>query len=308
MISEKQRRCLQSVKGPVFPIPTPFTRDEAVDWDALRTYVDWLVRQGARTIMVTVGTSRFSLLDHDEMRMVNETVIAAVDKRAYTIVTGPPFGSLSTAVHFARHAAAAGADAMLAVYPERYYGEQAVFDFFREVSEAVDIGVMIHLAPMLPGPAGLGDRVNYSPGLVERIARLPGMVGMKEESNNMHLCYAYNRLLHERFCIIGGAGCMRAFLAASVWRQPAYLVGVGNFAPKVELDFFSALTQGNMDEARRIIDNYETPFFDQAVRLGWHLALKEALAAHSLMPAWERRPLRRLDEADREVIRKLAGA
>lgn len=307
MTSERQQACLDAVRGPVFPIPTPFTEDERVDYAALESYVDWLVGQGAATIMVTVGTSRFSLLTYEEMRLVNQTVAAAVSGRAYTIVTTPASGSLAVAGEFARHAANIGADAMLGVYPERFYSEEAVYGYFKSLAEAAELGIMIHLAPMAPGKTGLGPSVNYAPELVDRLASLPNMVGMKEESNNPQLIYAYNRLLKNRFCVIGGSGCMRAYFTASAWEQPAYLVGIGNYAPRVELDFFQALQGGDLDTARRIIDEHEKPFFDMAVGMGWHLALKEAMAARKLMAAWERKPLARLSKAERKQIQSLVG-
>ncbi|MBG0791121.1 MAG: dihydrodipicolinate synthase family protein [Desulfovibrionaceae bacterium] len=307
MMTDKKQRCLSKVKGPVFPIPTPFTETGAVDYASLASYVDWLVRQGARTIMVTVGTSRFSLLSRDEMRKVNETVTEAVGGRAYTIVTGPHTGSLDDAVEFARHAASIKADAILGVYPERFYSEHAVYDFFKDFSEAADIGVMIHLAPMKAGTVTTPNPCQYPLELVRRIAALPNMVGMKEESNAPQLIYAYNRALKDRFCVIGGAGCMRTYLTASTWEQPAYLVGIGNFTPRTELDFYTAVQAGDMDKARRIVDEKEKPFFDEAIRMGWHLALKEAMAACGLMPAWERKPLARLGETDQTKIQKIIG-
>ena len=298
---------LNSIKGPVFPIPTPFTRDERVDYHALSGYVDWLIGQGAQTIMVTVGTSRFSLLSEDEMRQVNKTVTEAVDKRAFTIVTTPPSTSQATAVKFVEHAAGIGADAILGVYPERFYSEDAVFDFFAALSKAADIGVMIHLSPIPAGTVSVPNPYQYSPDLVQRIADLPNMVGMKEESNNPALIYAHNRGLRNRFCVIGGAGCMRAYMTASVWEQPAYLVGIGNFTPKTELAFFDALERGDTDAAREIVDRKEKPFFNAAIKMGWHPALKEAMHICGLMPPWERAPLTRVSEADRETIRNLIG-
>ncbi|MGE4505243.1 MAG: dihydrodipicolinate synthase family protein [Desulfovibrionaceae bacterium] len=304
-ISPRQRACLDAVRGPVFPVPTPFTQDGEVDWDALERYADWLVRQGAATIMVTVGTSRFALLEPAEMRRVNETVVRAVGGRAYTIVTGPPSGPLRSALGFAEHAAAIGADAMLGVYPERFYDEGAVYAYFETLAEGADVGVMIHLAPIPAGRTGLGPAADYAPALIERLMELPNLVGMKEESNNPWLSYRYNTLCAGRICVIGGSGCMRAHLAASVWGQPAWLVGVGNFAPGVELAFHEALAHGELEAAREIIELEERPFFELAVGLGWHLALKEALDARGLLPAHERAPLRRLHGEDRDRVRAM---
>ena len=58
------------VEGPVIPLPTPFTKDYKVDYDALASYVDFLVLNGIKNVMTTVGTSRYNLLTDDEIKKV----------------------------------------------------------------------------------------------------------------------------------------------------------------------------------------------------------------------------------------------
>ena len=83
----------------------------------------------------------------------------------------------------------------------------------------------------------------------------------------------------------------------------SYLVGIGNFYPEIELEFFSALSSGDYERAHKIVFDIEEPFFEAAVKVGWHLALKEALDALNLMTAWERSPMARLPKALRQIIR-----
>src|SRR5262249_7329789 len=107
--------------GPVFPIPTPFTADGAVDHTALARYVASIAGVGVPAMMSTVGTSRFNLLNEDEIRAVNATIAKAVKGRCIVILAGPLSGTTETNVAFAKHAENAGADAFIAFFPERYY-------------------------------------------------------------------------------------------------------------------------------------------------------------------------------------------
>lgn len=308
MSSELKQKFLKNVKGPVFPIPTPFTEDGHVDYQGIETYVQFLLEKKARTLMVTVGTSRFDVLTVDEMKKVNETVVKAIRGHAVTMVTTPTYGPTSQAVDFAMHAEDIGADSILAVYPERYYSDEDVFHFFEDIAGACSIGVLIHLMPIRPGRFGVGTQVHYSPDLVARITALENVVGIKEESHDQGLAYKYTRLFGHQIVVIGGAGGMRAYLAAYQWGQPAYLVGIGNFVPEIELAFYAALEKGDYEGAHRIVFDKEEPFFDASVRVGWHLALKEALDYKGLMPAWERRPMARLSDQDQKLIREEASA
>lgn len=304
MPSGNKQKVLGNVKGPVFPVPTPFDREGRVDYTGLEQYVNFLLEKNVQTLMVTVGTSRFDVLTVEEMKKVNETVVRAAEGRAVTIVTTPPRGPTFQAVEFAEHAETVGADGILAVYPDRYYTDDSLYEFFKEIAGSCAIGVLIHLMPITAGRVGIGAKVHYSPELVERIAAVENMVGMKEESHDQGLVYKYNRLFRDRFLIIGGAGGMRAYLTAYQWGQPAYLVGLGNVFPEIEMAFYSALSQGDNEGARRIVFENEGPFFDEAVNVGWHPALKEAMAITGIMEPWERSPMGRLKRDDRERILK----
>ncbi len=307
MASDLKRRFLLDVRGPVFPIPTPFTADGDVDYKAIDTYVGFLLGQGARTLMVTVGTSRFDVLTVDEMKKVNERVVQAVQGKAVTIVTTPTNGPTLQAIDFARHAQDTGADAILAVYPERYYSDNDVFHFFEDIASACSIGVLIHLMPIRAGHSRAGVQVHYAPDLVERIAAIGNVVGIKEESHDGGLAYKYSRLFVDQIAVIGGAGGMRAYLSAYQWGQRAYLVGIGSCVPEIELAFYAALEKGDYETARRIVFEKEEPFFEAAVKVGWHPALKAGLEARGLMKAWERKPMNRLNQEDRKFIADLAS-
>jgi dihydrodipicolinate synthase/N-acetylneuraminate lyase len=305
MSSEIKQKFLEHVKGPVFPIPTPFTKKGDVDYEGLRQYVEFLLSQGARTVMVTVGTSRFDVLTIEEMKKVNETVAQTAKGKAIVIVTTPTKGPTSQAIDFANHAESVGADGILAVFPDRYYSDNDVAQFFEDIASSCSIGVLIHLMSIPAGRAGLGPQVHYSPKLVERIIDIENVVGLKEESHDQGLAYQYCRSLIDKTVIIGGAGGMRDYLTKHHWGQQAYLVGVGNFMPKLEINFYKKLTQGDYDTAKKIIFEYEEPFFAAAVKAGWHIALKEALLYFGLMDAWERKPMQSLQERGQTAIKNV---
>ncbi|SDK78872.1 4-hydroxy-tetrahydrodipicolinate synthase [Maridesulfovibrio ferrireducens] len=294
-----------SIKGPVFPILTAFDESGDVDFLSIEKYVEFLISSGCKNLMVTVGTSRFNLLTEQEMLDVNSCVVHAAAGKAFTIVTTGPLGSERSAIKFARHAEDIGADAILGVYPERYYGDDAIAGFFENICKSTSVGVMVHMAQMNSGAARFPATLPYSVDLLERLCEQENFVGMKEESNSPALIYEYNRRLKDKMTIIGGAGGMRAYLTAWNWGQPAYLVGIGNFLPQIEIDFYKHLCSGNIEAAKEIVFNYEGPFFSEAIKAGWHPALKEALDYMGLMSACEREPLQRLEGDARERVRSV---
>lgn len=300
MASFSPEQLKHGLSGPVYPILTPFSDNDSrsVDLPALSRYVGKLVDAGVGAVMTTVGTSRFNLLSNDEIKLVNETVAKAADGRCVTILAGPQTGDTSVNLEFCRHAAFVGADAYIAVFPERFYGDAPIFEFFRSLSDSTEIGVMIHETPMR---SGYGGQRQYSLDLLDRLTDLPNLVGMKEECMDGGYAYKLHRRLSDK-CWIIGAGSMRNAMRDFHAGGRAYLVGVGSFFPCVELAFHSALTAGRIEEAHGIVRQYEDAYFDLAVELGWHVALKETLNVLGLMPAAERPPLPQLDASQRERL------
>ncbi|KPA10242.1 Dihydrodipicolinate synthetase [Candidatus Magnetomorum sp. HK-1] len=302
MISSTQKKFLDKIKGPVFPIPTPFMEDGSIDYSCLKDYVKFLVKSGAKTLLVTVGTSRFNVLTIDEMKRVNHTVVESANGNCMVIVASPATGPTKQAIDLAKHAQSIGADGIIAVYPDRYYNDNNIFRYFENIANACNIGVLIHNHSITGGSVRAGTSIKLSPQFFERISEIDNIVGMKEETHDSQFIYEYNRILKNKFCIIGGAGVMRAFYVAHQWGQPAYLVGIGNFLPEIELSFYQKMQSNDYNAAKQIIFENEDQFLKIAVEVGWHLALKEAMAYKGLMPAWERSPMERLSDEDRKSV------
>lgn len=287
------------LEGPVFPILTPFTETGEVDHAALEAYVAFLVSAGAKTILTTVGTSRFNLLSEQEIRAVNRTAMRAAGTDTIKIAAGPMTGSLDTNIAFARHAEEIGADAYIAFYPERWYGAQSILSFFKTLAESVSIGIMIHEMPMR---SGYGGQIQYPLDLLEQLVSIENVVGLKEECMDGGYAYKIHRRLSGK-CAVIGAGSMRNFMRDYHAGATANLVGVGSFFPRVEIAFQNALKSGDTEKAHAIVRTYEDPYFDVAVELGWHPQLKEVLYLLGLLPPFERAPMPRLDAEKQERLK-----
>lgn len=301
----KAEQFSKRIQGPVFPILTLFGSDGQIDEQGIADYVEYLISQGAKNLMCTVGTSRYDVLTTDEMLRMNQIVVESVANRAVTMVTTPSYGSTSQAIKFAQHAERIGADAIIAVYPDRYYGDDSIFEFFHDIASACGIGVMIHEMPIRAGRSTEAPSAQYSAALLERIFSLPGMVGLKEESGNAELIQHINSEYSSKLAVIGGRGGMGGYRQAAQYGQQAYLVGIGNFLPSLEFDFFKQVKNGNDVEADEILKTKEQPFFELAVRLGWHITLKEAMYIKGLCQPYERAPLPRLNADERQQLNEL---
>lgn len=291
------------IVGPVVPLPVPFKENQNVDYDALASYVGFLRDKGIKTVMTTVGTSRFNLLSMEEVKKVNETVVQAAGDDVITIVANPSHGSLSDAVSFAKHAEEIGADVFLAYFPDRHYGEEGVFDFFKTISKSIEIDILIHEMPLRNGLGG--GQVHYSTDLLSRLFEQKNIVGLKEESLDPAHSEKIVKMFSDSAVIIGAGGGMSRYLRDYWLGARTYLAGIANFYPELELEFYAAMQNEEYKKAYKIVHDIEKPFFEATVPMGWHICLKEALNICGLAPSYERLPLKQINKEQAEQLKSV---
>src|SRR5580765_4518927 len=163
--------------GLTVALVTPFKNGD-IDFDELGRLVDWHVEQGTDTLAPVGTTGESPTLDHEE----HERVIAFVCEKARgRIKTMPGTGSNSTreAIRLTKFAKRAGADGALMVGP--YYNkptQEGYYRHFSTVAEAVDLPIVLYNIPGRTGSSML-------PETIARLARLPGIVAIKEATGSM---------------------------------------------------------------------------------------------------------------------------
>src|SRR5271157_4807131 len=136
----------------VFPVaPTVFDERGELDLEGQKRCTDFMIDAGSHGICILANWSEQFVLTDDERARVMHCVLERVADRVPVIVTTTHFGSQICAER-SRRAQEAGA-AMVMVMPP-YHGatirvpELGIYDFFKRVSDAVSIPVMIQDAPV----------------------------------------------------------------------------------------------------------------------------------------------------------------
>lgn len=140
----------------VFPVaPTIFDASGNLDLDGQRRCVDFMIDAGSHGICILANFSEQFVLTDAERETVMHTVLEHVAGRIPVIVTTTHFSSAVCAAR-SREAEAAGA-AMVMIMPP-YHGatfrvsEPAIYEFYRVVSDAIGIPIMIQDAPVAGTP------------------------------------------------------------------------------------------------------------------------------------------------------------
>jgi len=140
----------------VFPVvPTTFTDAGELDLASQKRCVDFMIDAGSDGLAILANFSEQFVLADDERELLTRTILEHVAGRVPVIVTTTHY---STRVTVARSklAQAAGA-AMIMVMPPYHgatirAGEPAIEAYFRQLSDAIDVPIMIQDAPVAGTP------------------------------------------------------------------------------------------------------------------------------------------------------------
>ncbi len=161
------------------PILTPLTTDERVDCASLRRLVDFLIEGGVHGIWAMGTTGEFAALPEDERARAVQATVEQVAGRV-PVIANVGDGSTQLALRHARHAVAAGADA-LALTPPHYYLHtmDEMLAHFRAMKQAFpDLPLFIYNIPQTV-------KVKMTVGTTLQLAREGTASGIKDSQNDL---------------------------------------------------------------------------------------------------------------------------
>jgi 4-hydroxy-tetrahydrodipicolinate synthase len=276
--------------GCTVALVTPF-RDGEIDYDGLKSLVDWQIEQGA-PILCPVGTTGESpTLNHEEHERVIATVIERVAGRA-KVVPGTGSNSTAEALRLTRFAARAGADGALLVAP--YYNrptQEGLYAHFARIAEGVDLPQILYNIPARTGR-------NVEPETVERISRLGPVVAIKEASGSLD--QVSDILCRTELTVLSGDDSLTLPMLA-VGAEGVVSV-VANLVPRDVMGLIEAFTRGETTEAQKRHARL-FPLCRDLLGLGPNpVPIKGALALLGRGNGELRLPLCPLDERGREAL------
>ncbi len=231
----------------VFAIPpTPFGEDGGIDEVSLQKCVDFCVEAGTHGIVIGVNASEAIALTDEERCRAAEIVIDQTAGRV-PVVVGVSGISTTASELYARHAAKAGADSVMAMPPYvRHAPVSEIFDFYSAVAAAADglpVWIQDYVGPVgTPMPASL---------LVRMLTEIPGVDFLKEETAYApQVITAVSEQAGDSLKgVMGGmAGryLMEEFARGACGTMPACEV------TDVHVQVWNALDRGDEAEARRL--------------------------------------------------------
>jgi 4-hydroxy-tetrahydrodipicolinate synthase len=169
---------MKSIVGSIVALVTPMSEDGNVDYDTLRSLIDWHIAEGTDCICVVGTTGESPTVSVKEHCEIIRVAVAHAAGRL-PIMAGAGANSTREAIELTRFSKEVGAVCTLQVVP--YYNkpsQEGIYQHFKAIAEAVDLPVVLYNVP--------GRTVtDMLPETALRLAQVPGVVGVKEASGNI---------------------------------------------------------------------------------------------------------------------------
>ena len=187
----------RQITGSIVALVTPMHEDGSVDYPTLRKLIDWHITEGTDCVCVVGTTGESPTVNVQEHC---EIIRVSVDQSAgrVPIMAGCGANSTAEAIELTKFARQVGADCQLQVVP--YYNkptQEGQYLHFKAIAEAVELPMVLYNVP----GRSVADMAHDT---VLRLAKVPGIVGIKEATGNIERAQWLIREAPHGFAIYSG--------------------------------------------------------------------------------------------------------
>jgi 4-hydroxy-tetrahydrodipicolinate synthase len=287
-------------RGALTALITPMTESGEVDYEGFRRLVQFQITEGIDGIVPLGTTGENPTLDENEEDGIIE--IAVKETRGkIPVIVGAGSNDTKHMVRYVERAKKMGADAALVITP--YYNKPNDDGLLRHFEAAAKVGIPI----MVYNIASRTGR-NIQTPLMEKIAHIPGIIGVKESSGDINQMGDVIREIAlpfkakgEKFWVLSGDDSLTLPLISL--GGDGIISVISNLLPAKVKALASAALEGNYEKARSL--HYELLPFVKAVFVETNpVPIKQALSWKGLPAGPVRLPLGKLSTASEAVLKK----
>lgn len=164
-------------KGIATALVTPLN-EQGIDYKQFARLIEFQINGGINALVVCGTTGESSTLTDEEHREAIAFAVKQVAGRV-PVIAGTGSNDTAYAIELSKHAAEAGADALLLVTP--YYNkatQKGLIRMYTEITDAVDLPAILYNVPSRTG-------CNILPKTYRELAENPRIVAAKEANGNL---------------------------------------------------------------------------------------------------------------------------
>ena len=226
-------------KGVITALVTPF-RDGRVDEGALAALLERQIAAGIHGVVPVGTTGESATVSIEEHKRIVELTVQVCAGRI-PVIAGAGGNETGKVIELVRHAKTVGADAALVVTP--YYNrpsQEGMYLHYKAVNDAVQLPVLLYNVPSRTG-------VDLANETVERLAKLPNIVGVKDATGDLARVSLMRRQVSPSFALISGDD--PTFLGYVAHGGHGVISVTSNVAPEACVARYEAAAQGAFETA-----------------------------------------------------------
>ncbi len=201
----KPQECMEKLRGgPYMHLFTCYKPDNVweVDHEAMRSNLRYMIRNGAKVVDATggVGGEWPFLTDEERSECWKDVVVEGKGKVVCIACCG--HSSTKKAVKIARFCEKIGIEGLMMVAPfGQTPDEEGLYQHYKKIAEATSLGIIVYNSPVST------HRANVTPAVMERLAQIPNIIGIKEASYDMDQLLAQIRVMEKYHkVVVSGMG------------------------------------------------------------------------------------------------------
>ena len=284
------------VKGIVTPLITPVDENEELDKQGLCNLIDHVIAGGVHGIFILGSTGEFYALDN---RMKESIIETAVEHTAGRIPVYVGASAITTkeCIQLVKMAKKYNAQAVSVLTPMFVNPtDRELYDHYKAISECEDIPIILYNNPER-------TKVNLSADLVERLAGLGNIVGIKDSSGDMTLTSEYiSRTRQYGFSVMSGRDTL--ILSVLVYGGTGAVAATSNVFPRLVVNIYERFINGDIKGALEA--QYDLAPLRLAFKLGTFPSVtKDALNLIGVKVGAPIRPVRHLTDDNMAKLKEI---
>ena len=282
---------MKQITGVIPAMITLFDEHENVDVKRTREMTEFLIERGADGLYLTGSTGEGFLMDHAERKLVVETVIDQVAGRIPVIVHVGDIGTRKS-IELARHAEAAGADAVSSVPPFYWkFSNEDIINYYRDIAQSTSLPMVIYSVP-LAGSLGVD--------LIMQLAKLPNVKGLKFTGKDHDQLNYLKANLPEDFIIY--SGCDEMALSGLAVGADGIIGSFYNVMPELFTAIARCIQQSDLKRGLRL-QRIGTEIILECIKYDYLALMRNMIAWQGVDAGFSRRPFRNYDDSELDDLK-----
>lgn len=233
--------------GIITPIVTPFNDDEkqTINYKVADQLIDYLIENGVGGIFPLGSNGEFTMLSTKERLAFSKHVIEYVNHRV-PVYVGTGACNTNEAIYLAQESEKMGADALSVITPYFFkLRDEELYSYYRDIANSVKIPIILYNIPA-------NTQNNINPEILDKLAKLPNVMGIKDSSGNLDNINAYLDIVkkHDNLHFLIGSDSKISY--AYERGASGAIAGTSNLLVKQVVALNSALRAGDTEMATKL--------------------------------------------------------